>query len=211
MGVQERRQREREARKKAVLDAARTLVQERGFNGTTSKEIAKLCELSEATLFFYFKSKDEIFISLLLEGIDLTGRGIEEIAAADLPPAEMLTRLWNFFSEVRNEHPEYHQVFAYLAQPASTGAVSDEVKLELAQRSGDNFRRLAELLKETLGVDDPRLCADLMWASFVGLMVLRDCRVNLGAQPHPNDADLQRIFKRLLPGLLAGDGEESST
>ncbi|MBI5481108.1 MAG: helix-turn-helix transcriptional regulator, partial [Deltaproteobacteria bacterium] len=50
MGVQERRQREREARKKSVLDAARSLVRERGFNGTTSREIAKACELSEATL-----------------------------------------------------------------------------------------------------------------------------------------------------------------
>lgn len=70
MGVQERRQRERQARRSAVLDAARLLVRERGYNGTTTRQIAEACELSEATLFFYFSSKDEIFTSLLFEGID---------------------------------------------------------------------------------------------------------------------------------------------
>ncbi len=65
MGVAERRERERQARKDAVLDAARNLLLEKGFRGTTTKEIAQLCELSEATLFFYFKNKDEILLSLL--------------------------------------------------------------------------------------------------------------------------------------------------
>jgi len=201
MGVAERRAREREARRKSVLDATRALVRERGFNGTTTKLIAQACELSEATLFFYFKNKDEIFTSLLHEGIDFMGRGFDKIAAEDLPPRDKLRRLWLFFAEVQREHPEYFQVFASLAAPQATAAVSDEVKQELARRSGDHLRRFSELLADNTDSDEPKLAADLFWASFVGLMVLRDSRVNLGARSHPNKRELNDLFELLIDGI----------
>jgi AcrR family transcriptional regulator len=188
-----------------VLAAARTLVRERGFNATTTKQIAEACELSEATLFFYFKSKDEIFTSLLLEGIDFMAKGLDAIAEQAAPPAQKLTRLWRFFSEVRREHPEHFQVFATLGHPHSTANVSDEVRADLARRSGDNLRRFASLL-ETCGVREPRLAADLVWASFMGLMVLRDSRVNLGAKARPNDAELRASFEMLLHGITSRRG-----
>lgn len=208
MGVQQRRERERQARKKSVLDAARSLLRERGFNGTTSREIAKACELSEATLFFYFKSKDEIFTSLLVEGIEFMARGLEEIGAAELPRRTRLERLWRFFGEMRAEYPEYFQVFAYLAHPQACASVSDEVKADLARRSGDNFRLFAALLRD--GDDDPgaRVAADLVWGAFVGLTVLRDSRENLGARPHPTDRELGAALELLLDGVA---GIEEST
>lgn len=69
MGVSERREREKQARMSGFLDAARDLLLEKGFTGTTTKKIAERCEMSEATLFFYFKNKDEVFASLLFESI----------------------------------------------------------------------------------------------------------------------------------------------
>ncbi|MBI5529443.1 MAG: TetR/AcrR family transcriptional regulator [Deltaproteobacteria bacterium] len=201
MGIQERREREREARKKSVLDAARALVRDRGFNGATSREIAKACEISEATLFFYYKSKDEIFTSLLLDGIDFMARGLDEIAAAGLPRRGRIERLWRFFGEVRAEHPEYFHVFAYLAHPQATAWVSDEVKSDLARRSGDNFRRFAALLRDGGGGPEARMAADLVWSAFVGLHLLRDSRENLGATPHPTDRELGAALDLLLDGV----------
>ena len=157
MGIQERRERERAARRTAVLDAARTLVRERGFSGTTTKQIAERCELSEATLFWYFQSKDEILVSLLFEGIDFMARGVEEVFAAGGAADAVLARLWTFFARLRQEHPEYHHVFTYLAHPQATAAVAEEVKAELARRSGDNFRRFAELLEDTHDAPTPRV------------------------------------------------------
>ncbi|TAN47596.1 MAG: TetR/AcrR family transcriptional regulator, partial [Betaproteobacteria bacterium] len=107
MGIAERREREREGRRAALLEAARALLLERGFAGTTTKAIAERCELSESTLFFYFGSKEEILVSLLFEGIDYWARGLERLEKQALPPAEKLARLWKYFGEVRKEHPEY--------------------------------------------------------------------------------------------------------
>lgn len=207
MGVKERREREREARRTSVLDATRSLVRERGFNGTTTRQIAEQCELSEATLFWYFKSKDEIFVSLLFEGIAFMNNGLEAIRADEASPKEKLSRLWSFFSEVRSRHPEYFHVFSYLGHPESTSAVTEEVKQEIARRSGDNFRLFTDLIEEMLGSDNTRLVADLLWGSFVGLMVLRDSRLNLGARPHPTDAELKSALDMLMFGVKGGPEE----
>ncbi len=210
MGVQERRQRERKARRGAVLEAARALVREKGFNGTTTREIAERCELSEATLFFYFKSKDEIFTSLLFESIDFMSEGIERIRESRDEPVQKLASLWEFWVTVTKEHPEYFHVFTYLGHPRSTDSVEQAVLEELKKRSGDDFRGLASLLEETLGIPNSRGVADLMWASFLGLVVLRDSRRNLGAIAHPTDHELKGAFELLLNGLLPADKEESA-
>lgn len=203
MGIAERRQREREARREAVLDATRALVRDQGFNGTTTRQIAERCELSEATLFFYFRSKDEIFSSLLFEGIDFMASGLEEILAGGASVEERMARFWAFLSEVRAEHPEYFQVFAYLAHPNSTASVDEEVRAELARRSGDNLRRLADVLADVVGLERARVAADLVWAAFAGLMVLRDSRVNLGATAHPDADDLAAALDLLTTGIAA--------
>ncbi|MDP4014976.1 MAG: TetR/AcrR family transcriptional regulator [Candidatus Nanopelagicales bacterium] len=212
MGVQERRQRERDARRKAVLDATRTLVRQHGYNGTTTKEIAAHCELSEATLFWYFQSKEEIFSSLLFEAIEFMESRIAALAGAGepRPPAQLVRELWSMFSELRSQYPEYFHVFTSLANPDATTGVSPEVKAELARRSGDNFRRVAELMDKA---DErlARVAVDVLWATFVGLGVLHDSRVNLGAPAHPSDHELGEALDLLLDGLasakaVAGSG-----
>lgn len=202
MGVQERRERERQARKSAVLDAARELFLKRGFNGTTTKQIAKNCELSEATLFFYFRSKNEIFTSLLFEGIEFWARGLEKIAAQDLPPREKLARIWKFYGQVHAEHPEYYQLSAFLARPMATADVSKEVREKIIRRSGENFQQLAAILDDILGHGKGRIVADLLWSTYLGLTVLKDSRINLGSPVHPTKKDTDRVFELLTKGLL---------
>lgn len=201
MGVKERRERERAARRSSVLEATRSLVRERGFNGTTTKQIAERSELSEATLFWYFKSKEEIFVSLLFESIEFMTQGLETIRSSDASPTDKLYRVWAFFSEVQHEHPEYFQVFSNLAHPQSTSAVTDDVRAELKNRSGDNFRLFATLLEETIGSPNKRLTADVMWGAMVGLVVLRDSRLNLGSKAHPNEREMKEAFDILLKGI----------
>lgn len=203
MGIAERRGREREARRGAVLDAARSLLMERGITGTTTKLIAERCELSEATLFFYFQSKEEILFSLLFEGIDFWARGLDKLIALRLPREKLLARLWKYFLEVREQHPEYFLLSTYLSYPRASADVAEEVKAELVRRSGENFARLTRLLEQALGAPNGRLAADLLWASFLGLVTLRDARINLGSRAHPTDREMTNSLRTLAAGLLA--------
>jgi len=205
MGTKERRAREREARRGAILDAARSLVRERGFAGTTTRLIAERCELSEATLFFYFASKDEILISLLGEACDFWAEGLDAILAADAAPQAKLEEVWRFFGQVQDQHPEYIHVSTFLAHPGSTGSIDDELRDDLIERTGDNFRRLSDLIADLDGLEAPRVAADVLWSAFLGLMVLRQGRANLGAPEHPDEAEVARALRLLTDGLVADD------
>jgi len=65
MGVKERRVREGNARLDAILAAAETVFARDGYQQTRMEDIAAAAELAKGTLYYYFKSKDEIFGRLL--------------------------------------------------------------------------------------------------------------------------------------------------
>jgi len=71
MGVAERKAREKQARRQAILDAARDCFFRDGYEATTISQIADEVELSTGTLYLYFKNKEEIYVSILVEGLDI--------------------------------------------------------------------------------------------------------------------------------------------
>lgn len=207
MGVAERRERERLARKETVLQAARSVLLEKGVRGTTTKEIAERCELSEATLFFYFKNKDEILLSLIFESIDFWAKGLEALGKRKLAPQQMLDEIWKYHERVFKDHPDYYVISAYLAQPHLLESVSGEVKEEIARRSGENFRRLAKLLEGTSEVATGRVLADAIWSAFLGLTIMGAARKNLGlAEAGLARADRAKVFDVLKAGILKESG-----
>ncbi|MEM1414789.1 MAG: helix-turn-helix domain-containing protein [Myxococcota bacterium] len=56
----ERRRREKEARHEAILDAARQVLEGRGYRQLTMDHVASAAALSKGTLYLYFASKEEL-------------------------------------------------------------------------------------------------------------------------------------------------------
>ncbi|MFY1687782.1 TetR/AcrR family transcriptional regulator [Plantactinospora sp. WMMB782] len=54
-----------ETTRERILAAASTVIREQGLAHTTTKEIARLAECSEATLYKYFTGKEELFLAVL--------------------------------------------------------------------------------------------------------------------------------------------------
>jgi AcrR family transcriptional regulator len=70
MGLEERRRREKEQRRSAILNAARKLFFEKGFKYVTVDNIAKKSELSKGSIYLYFNSKEEIYTHILFSDIE---------------------------------------------------------------------------------------------------------------------------------------------
>lgn len=68
---------QREAKRQAVLGAAAQLFNERGFAATSLDDIAARLGVSKPTLYYYVKSKDEILLSCVRQGLHMTLEGIE--------------------------------------------------------------------------------------------------------------------------------------
>ena len=71
VGLKERRSREKELRKKQILDAARALLLKKGISSTSMNKIARDAELSVGTLYIYFKNKEDLYAELQEEGLNL--------------------------------------------------------------------------------------------------------------------------------------------
>lgn len=76
------RERQREAKRNAVLQAAAQLFNERGFHATSLDDIAARLKVTKPTLYYYVKSKDEILLQCVGKGLALMLDGIETSRAA---------------------------------------------------------------------------------------------------------------------------------
>ena len=56
-------------RREQILDAAARIFARKGFDGTTTKELARSCGVSESALYKHFRSKEDLFREVLDERI----------------------------------------------------------------------------------------------------------------------------------------------
>jgi AcrR family transcriptional regulator len=78
MSIEERRSKEKEIRRNAILAAAEKRFAREGFHVTTLDDVAADVEISKATIYLYFKNKEELFFSILEEKFDQYTESIQE-------------------------------------------------------------------------------------------------------------------------------------
>src|SRR6266404_5445040 len=91
MGIRERHERDREAVRRAILDAARDLFVTEGYQNVSIRKVAERIEYSPAAIYGYFPSKDDIFFALAEEGFRLLGdpgAATNRARLQHLPPME---------------------------------------------------------------------------------------------------------------------------
>ena len=79
-----------EQRKDQILDAATNVFSRRGFHDARVDDIAEEAGLSKGTLYWYFKSKDDIIIGLLDRLFEFGASGVRELQSKEMPATEML-------------------------------------------------------------------------------------------------------------------------
>ncbi|MEW6598549.1 MAG: TetR/AcrR family transcriptional regulator [Pseudomonadota bacterium] len=84
-----------DARRRAIIDAAWAVFKESGFERTTMSEISDRVGGSKATLYSYFKSKDDLFTAALEQVIRERS---EEMFARLAGAGDLRTRLFEFAS-----------------------------------------------------------------------------------------------------------------
>jgi AcrR family transcriptional regulator len=125
MGIKERQERDREAVRRGILDAARDLFVREGYQNVSIRKIAERIEYSPAAIYGYFPSKDDIFFALAEEGFRLLGSPAysSDSRMAALPPLERLRLMCRRFFEFSREHPQY---FALMFVDRSVPRISRE-------------------------------------------------------------------------------------
>ncbi len=109
-----RREKERQKRIKTILKSALELFSENGYERTTTDEIADYAGLSKGLLYFYFDSKEEIFVSLLIDGMDQLIERLRNHVNPEDPPEKQLMVF------IETEYDYYSQNIKFLKLLNST-------------------------------------------------------------------------------------------
>src|SRR5437867_2427509 len=176
MGIKERQTRDREAVRRAILDAARELFVAEGYGNVSIRKIAERIEYSPAAIYGYFPSKDDIFFALAEEGFRLLcDRGAAlRPDAADIAPLDRIRAIFWRLYEFSREHPQYFDLmFVDRAVPRISReyerfAFAREMKLNIIQVIQHGID--AGVLPRGA---DPAAVMRLMTVGILGIAVLR--------------------------------------
>ena len=200
MGIKERQGREREAIRRAILDAARDLFVRDGYQNVSIRKIAERIEYSPAALYGYFSSKDDIFYALAEEGFRLLyGDRASYTPLESLPPLERIRAIFLRLYQYSREHPQY---FALMFVDRSVPRISREYERFAFAREFKEY--LISQVREctragVLRADvQPEVALRLLSTGILGIAVLR-----LSERLGPTeDADV--LVKDVLDITIAG-------
>jgi AcrR family transcriptional regulator len=103
MSVRERKQRERLARRETILAAAVSVFAEHGVDGATIEMVARRAELAVGTIYLYFSSRDDLFVSLMAERIGKLRQRYREVHDRGLEPLDELHAIANVYFDYLRE------------------------------------------------------------------------------------------------------------
>jgi AcrR family transcriptional regulator len=102
-----RRDRRREATRRALIDAARRLFASQGVDNTRINEITDAADVGFGSFYNHFDSKDAIVEAVLAEAVAAQGAAIDELTSQLDDPAEVVSVAHRHFVELARTDPDW--------------------------------------------------------------------------------------------------------
>jgi len=111
MGISERREREKIERRKTILECARELILSQGVERVSMEDIARKAELSKATVYLYFSSKDVLFNEICEEAARVFLGYFKSFMGAGVTGMAALKCFWRGYEELFGNSEEMIIIF----------------------------------------------------------------------------------------------------
>ena len=182
MGVAERKAREKLQRRDQIMDAAKQVFSRKGFGGATMEEIAQQAELSPATLYLYFKNKNDLYASLNLRMLEFLCQRVEKVASKKDPdPLRKVRSLAEAMYDVYRFDPLTLTNVFHMQSSEALRALSPEQQHLINDMAAQALRTMADIFRD--GMDQgvfqalhPVALADLVWSVFSGLVLWEESK-----------------------------------
>jgi AcrR family transcriptional regulator len=164
----------RQLMRRKILDAALPLFAEKGFAGTSNRDIAEAAGIkSTGLLYWYFKSKEDLFNALLDEFVPLSEVTLPLETMSDVPPAQFLPLLVRGISSILGESRIFDILRIMIAESMhdpSAGSFLNTFLKRMVDPLAVYFR--AQIALDRLRDEDPLLMAQA-FISQIGLFFVR--------------------------------------
>ena len=95
-----------------IEDAARALFAERGYDGTSTRELARRAGIASGTLFVYFPEKRDLLIHLFVSDLEAIGAEAFASAPSDGSVVDALMHVFGAYFDYYERSPGLGRVFA---------------------------------------------------------------------------------------------------
>jgi AcrR family transcriptional regulator len=207
MGIQERKKREKEIRRKQIQNAAREIFLLKGYISTTMEDIANEVELSPATIYLYFKSKEDLFASLLKISLEYLYKGIEMVHKNKRMAAEkkIIKIKEVMFAAFKSDNLMFRNVYRLQVED-TLPTLSHEVLTEINEVTRKIIHIIANIYED--GVREGKfiksksvIVADVIWGLFSGLAMWEEAKRKLNPRKDFLKSTLDDAFYILLRGI----------
>lgn len=207
MGIPERKEREKEARRRQIQQAANELFLHKGFNSTTMEDIANKAELSPGTIYQYFKNKEELYASLNVIHASFTLSQVEQVANNDkLSPEEKIIALKDGMYKAFHFEPLILRNIFHMQLEDSLPTLSKDLLEQIVTLTHKIMLKMAEVYEEGVRKGKFReghsmAHADIIWATFTGLVVWEEAKRKLNPKKDFIKSTLDKAFEIFLRGI----------
>jgi len=109
----DRREREKQRRREAIVRAAEKLIFAQGLDNTTMEQVAEAADFSKVTVYHYFNSKEELYYAVSLRGLALL---LDKIMADSKSRPSAMAKIRCLIDTIRafsEQEPHYYQAMNY--------------------------------------------------------------------------------------------------
>ncbi len=199
------RQEKREESRRRILEAARGVFFETGFEAANLDEVARRAGVAKGTIYRYFESKAELYVAVLAHNADAFVERMQETIDPALSPIEQIRKTGFFYFNHYCKNREYFRIFWALENQRLIGGVQED----LVHAVTDVWKRCLRILADQIerGVRegvfvpcDSWEIANILWIVGNGLI-----QTDFDSERRMlRGRDLEKVFEDALELLLRG-------
>lgn len=169
MGISDRKEREKQEMRKLIIGAAMDMFIKDGYEKTSIRNIAEKIEYSPATIYLYYKDKDDLFYEIQREAFDHLHAYFQQHAiSAD--PMERLRQLLKAYIEYGIANPDLYDLMFILRSPMK--AVQEDEFWENCHGAFQFLLNTVGAAKDHLRFSDPVQAGMILWGLGHGIIAL---------------------------------------
>jgi len=183
MAIEDRRERERQARRQLIITTARRLAEAEGWDAVTTRRLSTEIEYSQPVLYKHFQGMEQIADAIAIEGFGELAEAIRAARSGADAATGALARIARAYLDFAHDNPAVYD--AMFTRATSLRFAAEETPAQLTAA----FAELHQAVALVAGEHDADTLTEVFWAALHGLVILsRTGRLRAGYDSDRLDA-----------------------
>ncbi len=153
-----RRAVDQELSKEKILEVARELFVKQGYRNVSMRQIAAAIGYSHGSIYYHFKSKADLFYSLVNQDFNLLDQRLDEVLRTDVEPKQKLINVLLGFIRFGLEHQSHYEIMFIIKD--------EELQKYVPQSPNHSYEKFAQAIYL---LSEKRANPTMIWSIFLSL------------------------------------------